>query len=147
MIATSAGIASNELTALRRMAISQPNAPPSVRGLTCLAAHCRRGARTQTASTPVPLSWRLPRCSWSRLLHRLVLVLHFVCTETGACGICLVRLRRNTRVATGLWGLRMGPSSRSTVAYRCEARERLAHEMPPKAITLTPDATLTGTSV
>ncbi len=47
MIATSAGIASNELTALRRMAISQPNAPPSVRGLTCLAAHCRRGARTQ----------------------------------------------------------------------------------------------------
>jgi hypothetical protein len=61
MIATGAGIASNGLTSLRSMVISQPNASPSVKrpgGLTCLTARCRGHARTQTTSTPVPLPWR-----------------------------------------------------------------------------------------
>ena len=37
----------------------------------------------------------------------------------------------------------MGPSSQSTVTYRREAKERLPHEMAPKAIRLTQAATFT----
>ena len=78
------------------MAICKPRASPSVkrpRCLRCPAARCRPGERTTSASMRVRLSWRfftvLPGLAF---LHRLVVALHLVSTEVGACGIRLVCL-------------------------------------------------------
>jgi transposase len=84
-------------------------------------------------------------------LHRLVLALHLVWTEVGACGIRLVclflRITGLNRFVGASYGTQQQVNRRveeAIVAYRCAESERLAHEMPPKDITLTQDETFTG---
>src|SRR5919199_925008 len=84
-------------------------------------------------------------------LHRLVLALHLVCVEIGACGIrlvCLVlQLTGLNRFVGASYGTQQQVNRRveeAIVAYRREESARLAHEMPPKDITLTQDETFTG---
>ena len=84
-------------------------------------------------------------------LHRLVLGIHLVCTEVGACGIRLVclllKLTGLNRFVGSSYGTQQQVNRRveeAIVAYRHEESARLAHEMPAKAITLTKDETFTG---
>lgn len=84
-------------------------------------------------------------------LHRLVLGIHVVCTEVGACGIRLVCLLLQL---TGLdlfvaasYGTQHQVNRQveeAIVAYRHEESARLSKDMPPKAITLAKDETFTG---
>jgi hypothetical protein len=75
-------------------------------------------------------------------LHRLVLGIHLVCTEVGACGIrlvcLLVKLTGLDRFVAASYGAqhqvnRQGEEA--IVAYRREESVRLAKAMPAKAIT------------
>jgi hypothetical protein len=84
-------------------------------------------------------------------LHRLVLGIHLVCPEIGACGIrlvCLLLQRTGldhfVRASYGTQpqGYRQGEEA--IVAYRREESARLAQDMPAKAITLAKDETFTG---
>jgi len=84
-------------------------------------------------------------------LHRLVIALHMVCVEIGACGIrlvCLVlELTGLNRFVGASYGTQQQVNRRveeAIVAYRHEERARLAHKMPPKDITMTQDETFTG---
>jgi hypothetical protein len=84
-------------------------------------------------------------------LHRLVLALHLVCTEVGACGmrlVCLVlKLTGLHRFVGASYGTQQQVNRRveeAIVAYRREESERLAHEMPAKDLTMTQDETFTG---
>jgi hypothetical protein len=84
-------------------------------------------------------------------LHRLVIALHVVCVEIGACGIrlvCLVlELTGLNRFVGASYGTQQQVNRRveeAIVAYRHEESARLAHEMPPKEITMTQDETFTG---
>ena len=84
-------------------------------------------------------------------LHRLVLALHLVCTEVGACGIrlvCLVlKLTGLNRFVGAAYGTQQQVNRRveeAIVAYRREESERLTREMPAKDITMTQDETFTG---
>jgi len=84
-------------------------------------------------------------------LHRLVMALHVVCVEIGACGIRLVCLVLELTGRNRFVGASYGTQQRvnrgveeAIVAYRREESARLAHEMPPKDITLTQDETFTG---
>jgi hypothetical protein len=84
-------------------------------------------------------------------LHRLVLAIHLVCVEVGACGIRLVclllQLTGLNRFVGASYGTQHQVNRRveeAIVAYRQEARARLAREMPAKDITMAQDETLTG---
>src|SRR5215510_14336879 len=84
-------------------------------------------------------------------LHRLVLGIHLVCTEIGACGIRLVCLLLQLTGLDRFVGASYGTQHQvnrqveeAIVAYRREESARLAQDMPAKAITLTKDATFTG---
>src|SRR5262245_3720232 len=84
-------------------------------------------------------------------LHRLVLAIHLVCTEVGACGIRLVCLLLKLTGLNQFVGASYGTQQQvnrrveeAIVAYRQEESARLAHTMPPKDITLTQDETCTG---
>src|SRR5712691_8673475 len=84
-------------------------------------------------------------------LHRLVLALHLVYTEVGACGIrlvCLVlKLTGLNRFVGASYGTQQQVNRRveeAIVAYRQEESARLGHEMPAKEITMTQDETFTG---
>src|SRR3989440_6348762 len=84
-------------------------------------------------------------------LHRLVLAIHLVCTEVGACGIRLVCLLLQVTGLNRFVGASYGTQQQvnrrveeAIVAYCREESERLAHEMPTKAITLTHDETFAG---
>ncbi len=84
-------------------------------------------------------------------LHRLILGIHLVCTEVGACGIRLVclllQLTGLNRFVGASYGTQQQVNCRveeAIVAYRQEESARLGHEMPAKAITLTQDETFTG---
>jgi len=84
-------------------------------------------------------------------LHRLVLALHVVCVEIGACGIrlvCLVlELTGLNRFVGASYGTQQQVNRRveeAIVAYRQEESQRLAREMPARDITLTQDETFTG---
>src|SRR3989475_8562548 len=84
-------------------------------------------------------------------LHRLVLALHLVCTEVGACGIRLVclflKITGLNRFVGASYGTQQQVNRRveeAIVAYRHEESARLAREMPTKAITMTQDETFTG---
>jgi Family of unknown function (DUF6399) len=84
-------------------------------------------------------------------LHRLVLATHLVWTEVGACGIRLVclflKLTGLDRFVGASYGAQQQVNRRveeAIVTYRQEESTRLAHEMPPKDITLTQDETFTG---
>jgi uncharacterized protein DUF6399 len=93
----------------------------------------------------------LHRVSGLAFLHRLVIALHVVCVEMGACGIRLVGLLWELTGLKRFVGASSGtpqPVNRhvdeAIGAYRPEESVRLSHEMPRKAITLTQDETLTG---
>jgi Family of unknown function (DUF6399) len=84
-------------------------------------------------------------------LHRLVMALHVVCVEIGACGIRLVCLVLELTGLNRFVGASYGTQQRvnrgveeAIVAYRREESARLARAMPPKDITLTQDETFTG---
>jgi hypothetical protein len=84
-------------------------------------------------------------------LPRLVLAIHLVWTEVGACGIrlgcLLLKLTGLHRFVGASYGTQQQVNRRveeALVAYRHEERARLAHKMPPKEITLTPDEPFTG---
>ena len=84
-------------------------------------------------------------------LHRLVIALHVVCVEIGACGMRLVCLLLKLTGLNRFVGASYGTQQQvnrhveeAMVAYRQEESTRLAHEMPPKEMTMTPDETLTG---
>ncbi len=84
-------------------------------------------------------------------LHRLVIALHVVCVEIGACGIRLVCLLLKLTGLNRFVGASYGTQQQvnrhveeAMVAYRQEESTRLAHEMPPKEMTMTLDETLTG---
>jgi Family of unknown function (DUF6399)/helix-turn-helix, Psq domain len=84
-------------------------------------------------------------------LHRLVLGIHVVCTEVGACGIRLVclllQLTGLDRFVAASYGTQHQVNrhvEEAIVAYRHEESARLAKDMPPKAITWAKDETFTG---
>jgi hypothetical protein len=84
-------------------------------------------------------------------LHRLVLALHLVCVEVGACGIRLVWLVLELTGLNRFVGASYGTQQQGNrcveeaiVAYRRDESLRLAHERSPKAITMTQDETFTG---
>jgi len=84
-------------------------------------------------------------------LHRLVVALHLVYTEVGACGIRLVclflRITGLDRFVGASYGTQHQVNRRveeAIVAYRQEESARLAREMPAKDITMAQDATFTG---
>lgn len=84
-------------------------------------------------------------------LHRLVVALHLVYTEVGACGIRLVclflRITGLDRFVGASYGTQHQVNRRveeAIVAYRQEESARLGHEMPAKDITVAQDETFTG---
>ena len=84
-------------------------------------------------------------------LHRLVIALHVVCVEIGACGIRLVCLLLKLTGLDRFVGASYGTQQQvnrhveeAMVAYRQEESTRLALEMPPKEMTMTLDETFTG---
>jgi hypothetical protein len=84
-------------------------------------------------------------------LHRLVLGLHLVCTEVGACGMRLVCLLLTLtgldRFVAASYGIQQQVNRQveeAIVRYRHEESARLAHDMPAQDITLAKDATFTG---
>ena len=84
-------------------------------------------------------------------LHRLVLALHLVCVEVGACGIRLVCLLLQLTGLNRFVGASYGTQHQvnrqveeAIVAYRQAEHTRLAREMSPKDLTLTQDETFTG---
>jgi hypothetical protein len=81
----------------------------------------------------------------------LVVAIHLVCTEVGACGIRLVCLLLNLtaldRFVAASYGIQQQVNRQveeAIVTYRREESTRLARAMPPKAITLAKDETFTG---
>src|SRR5689334_22628537 len=77
-------------------------------------------------------------------LHRLVLAIHLVCVEVGACGISLVclllQLTGLNRFVGASYGTQHQVNRRveeAIVAYCQEESARLAREMPAEDITLT----------
>ena len=84
-------------------------------------------------------------------LHRLVLALHVVCVEGGACGIRLVclflqltGLNRFVSASSGAQQQVNRHVEEAIVRYRQQASARLAQEMPAQDITVTQDATFPG---
>jgi Family of unknown function (DUF6399) len=84
-------------------------------------------------------------------LHRLVLALHLVYVEVGACGIRLVclflKLTGLDRFVATSYGAQQQVNRQveeALVAYRQAETARLAKDMPRKDITLTQDETFTG---
>ena len=87
-------------------------------------------------------------------LHRQVIALHVVCVEIGACGIrlvCLVlELTGLNRFVGASYGTQQQVNRRveeAIVAYQQEERQRLAHTMPARDITLAQDETLRAVCV
>src|SRR4029434_2924901 len=83
-------------------------------------------------------------------LHRLVLGIHLVCTEVGACGIRLVCLLLTLTGLDRFVGASYGTQQQinrqveeAIVAYRREESARMAKDMPAQAITLAKDETFT----
>jgi len=84
-------------------------------------------------------------------LHRIVIAVHLVCVEVGACGMRLVCLLLNLtgldRFVAASYGAQPQVNRRveeAIVAYRHDETARLAQDMPRKAITVTQDETFTG---
>ena len=84
-------------------------------------------------------------------LHRLVLGIHLVSTEVGACGIRLVclllKLTGLDRFVAASYGAQQQVNRQveeAIVTFRHEESARLAKDMPAKAITLAKDETFTG---
>jgi len=154
MIAINAGIALNEPTCVRGMAICKPRAVPSVkrpRCWPCRAARCKRGARTKSVSMRVPGGEFFQSVPGLACLHRLVLAFHVVFVALGAGGIRLVCLFLRMTGLNRFVGASFGMQQRinrqveeAMVAYTREETPRLAQAMSPKAITVTQDETFPG---
>jgi len=74
-------------------------------------------------------------------LHRLVVAIHLVCTEVGACGICLVCLLINLsgldRLVAASYGTQQQVNRQveaAIVTYRQEESARLAKDMPTRDV-------------
>src|SRR6266481_2572293 len=83
-------------------------------------------------------------------LHRLVLGIHVVCTEVGACGmrlVCLLlKLTGLDRFVAASYGAQHQVNRQveeAIVRYRQDESARLAKDMPAKDITLAKDETFT----
>src|SRR5712691_3486403 len=79
-------------------------------------------------------------------VHRLVLGIHLVCTEVGACGIrlvcLLVQLTGLDRFVAASYGAQHQVNRQveeAIVAYRREESARLAKDMPAKDLTVAQD--------
>lgn len=84
-------------------------------------------------------------------LHRLVLALHLVCVEVGACGIRLVCLLLDltglNRFVAASYGAQQRVNvqvEQAIVDYQQTETPRLAKAMPRKVMTVTQDETFTG---
>lgn len=84
-------------------------------------------------------------------LHRLVLALHLVCVEVGACGIRLVGLLLDLTGLNRFVAASYGAQQRinvqveqAIVDYQQTELPRLTKDMPHQAITVTKDETFTG---
>src|SRR5215467_3174284 len=84
-------------------------------------------------------------------LHQLVIALHLVGVEIGACGMRLVCLLLKLTGLNRFVGASYGTQHQvnrhveaAMVAYRQEESTRLAHAMPPQEMTMTLDETFTG---
>ena len=84
-------------------------------------------------------------------LHRIVIAVHLVCVEVGACGIRLVCLLLNltglNRFVAASYGAQQQVNRRveeAMVAYRQDETARLAQDMPRKDLSVTQDETFTG---
>jgi len=84
-------------------------------------------------------------------LHRLVMALHVVFVEIGACGIRLVCLFLQMTELNRFVGASFGTQQQvnrhveeAMVTYQREETARLAEHMPPQDITVTQDETFTG---
>ena len=84
-------------------------------------------------------------------LHRLVMALHMVFVEIGACGIRLICRFLEMRALHRFVGASYGTQQQvnrhveeAMVAYKREETARLAQEMPPQEIAVTQDETFTG---
>jgi hypothetical protein len=84
-------------------------------------------------------------------LHRLVLAVHLICVEVGACGIRLVCLLLNLtgldRFVAASYGAQQQVNmqvEQAIVDYQHAETARLAKTMPRKVITMTQDETFTG---
>jgi hypothetical protein len=84
-------------------------------------------------------------------LHRLVVAIHLVCTEVGACGIRLVclllHLTALDRFVAASYGSQQQVNRQveeAIVTYRHEESAGLANTMPAQDITLTQDETFSG---
>ena len=84
-------------------------------------------------------------------LHRLVLALHLVCVEVGACGIrlacLLLKLTGLDRFVAASYGAQQQVNrqvEQAIVDYQQTDTACLAKDMPRKAITVTQDETFTG---
>src|SRR5262249_16982295 len=82
-------------------------------------------------------------------LHRLILALHVVFVEVGACGIRLgwlfLQLTGLNRFVGASYGTQHQVNrhmEEAIMAYRHEESTRLAQEMPPKEMAMTLDETL-----
>ena len=82
---------------------------------------------------------------------RLVIALHVVCVEIGACEIRLACLLLKLTGLDRFFGTSYGTQHQvnrhveeAIVVYRQEESTRLAHAMPPKEMTMTLDKTFTG---
>ncbi len=155
MIATNAGIASNALTCLEQygdlqaQGLSQRQAAKVLEvPRSTLQAWRAYQERLDACPAVVAFFHSVPGLAF---LHRLVLAFHLVCVEVGACGIRLVCLLLQLTGLNRFVGASYGTQQQvnrhveeAIVAYRHEESARLAHEMPPKEITLTQDETFTG---
>ena len=138
------GIALNALHALISIASCKPKASPSGKRPTssmCPAVPSKRGRRTKTSldESPAVVAFfqSLPGLAF---LHRLVLGIHLVCTEVGACGIRLVclllQLTGLDRFVAASYGTQHQVNRQveeAIVAYRHEESARLAKDMPPQS--------------
>ena len=115
-------------------------------------AQIRPGARAEDALDACPqvvaFFESMPGLAF---LHRLILALHVVFVEVGACGIRLVCLCLKLTGLDRFVGASYGTQQQvnrhveeAIVAYQREETTRLAQEMPPKEITATQDETFTG---
>jgi hypothetical protein len=115
---------------------------------TTLQAWRARQDRLDACPPVVEFFERVPGLAF---LHRLVLALHVVFVEIGACGIRLVYLFLEMTGLDRFVGTSFGSQQRinrgveeASVAYRREEAKRLGRDMTPKDITMTQDETWTG---
>ena len=155
MIAPNVGLASNARPSLHGMAscirrgVSQRQAAKVLDvPRSTLQAWRTYQDRLDACPTVVTFFHSVPGLAF---LHRLVIALHVVCVEIGACGIRLVCLVLELTGLNRFVGASYGTQQQvnrhveeAIVAYRREESARLAHEMPAKDITMTQDETFTG---